>query len=193
MKSLKLVEIIESVLRWEQITTEEYDKGASIVESILVNNNIKLLDTNEVFNQLLLKLFERKNSYQFDITVYQRWNYIIKYLIKSMQEVVQISKNIVDIPLYIIEKGSQYVDEIYELNPEIYFCEDFHEQVEKNLLINYLKETTTPKENYVLQRSYIDWVKKKDVAKELKVKPKKISSMLNRIRNKATSIWLNQY
>ncbi len=193
MKSLELLHIVENTLKWNDMTTEEYNKGASIVEAILVNNNIKHLFREEVFNQLLLKLFERKETYNFELEIYQRWNYIVKYLIKSMQEVVQIWNNIVDIPLYIIEKWVQYTDDIYEDNPEWYFCEDFHEEVEKDLLIDWLKAITNPKENYILQRGYIDGVKKKDIAKELKVKPKKISSMLNKIKKKASTLGFNQY
>lgn len=193
MKSLDLLVTIESVLKWNWITDEEYNKSAWIVESILVNNNIKHLHKEDVFNQLLLKLFEKRKEYNFKLNIYQKRNYIAKYLIKAMQEVVQISHNIVDIPLYIIEKGVWYTEEVYESNPEKHFCEDFHEEIEKDLLINWLKSITTPKENYVLQRWYLDWVKKKDVAKELKISQKKISSIINKIKKKASDIYLNQY
>lgn len=193
MKSLELVEIIESVLKWEDISQKIYDKWKSIIESILVNHNIKLLDSWEVFNQLLIKLFDKKDWYNFDMNIYQKRNYIIKYLTKAMQEIVQISHNIVDIPLYIIEKWTQYVDEVYEPYPEKHFSEDFHEVIEKELLTEWLKDIINPKEKYILQRIFIDWVKKKDVAKELKIKPKQISYMLNKIKNKAATAFANKY
>lgn len=193
MKSLELLIIIESVLKWNDVSQSEYDKATSIVESILINNNIKHLNKDEIFNHLLLKLFEKRNTYNFDLDIYQRWNYIIKYLTKSVQEVVQTCNNTIDIPLYIIEKWIEYIDNIYESHPENFFSEDFHEEIDKDLLLEWLKEITTPKENYILQRWYIDWVKKKDIAQELKVKPRKISSMINRIKKKASEMFWNQY
>lgn len=193
MKSLELLHITERILRWIDVSQNDYDKCWKIVESILVNHNIKHMNSTEIYNQLLIKLFERKDEYDFWLVVYQRRNYIMKYLIKSMQEVVQTSHNIIDIPLYVIEKGAQYLDDVYEHNPYHYFSEDFHEEVEKDLLVNWLKEIVCPKESYLLQRIYLDWVKKKDVAKELKIKPKQISYMLNKIKNKATTVFLNEY
>ena len=193
MKSLELLITIEEVLKWNEITEEQYTKSAWIVESILINNNIKHLYKEEILNHLLMKLYEKKNSYDYTLNIYQRWNYIVKYLTKSMQEVVQIGNNIVDIPLYVIEKGIWYTEDIYESNPENKFYENFHEDIEQELLIEWLKNITTPKENYVLQRWYLDWVKKKDIAKELKVKPRKISSILNKIKKKASAAYLNQY
>jgi len=191
MKSIALLETIEKVLKHEEITEEEYKKSAWIVESILVNNNIKHLYKEEVLNQLLMKLID--SNYDFSLCTYQKRNYIVKYLIKAMQEVVQIWNNIVDIPLYVIEKGIVYTDETYEEHPENYFAEDFHENIEQDLLMEHLYSIVTPKEKYVLQRWYIDWVFKKDIAKELKLTPINISMIMNKIKKKALSIWRNQY
>ena len=193
MKSLELLYLVEDVIQGKEVTEPQYHKAAGIVESILVNNNVKHLYKEEVLNQLLLKIYDKKDTYDISLSVYQRWNYLLKYLIKAMQEVVQVWNNIVDVPLYIIEKGIQYTDEIYEPAPERFFSEDFHESTEEALLLEWLKQITNPKENYILQRVYIDWVKKKDVAKELKDTPRKISFALNKIKKKAQSALDNQY
>lgn len=192
MKSLELLEIVEDLLRGNDVSQKRYDKACWIVESILVNHWIKHLIKEDVFNQLLMKLFERKDSYNFELNKYQKRNYITRYLHKAMQEIIQTEYNIIDVSMRMVETG-EYTSEVYEPYPNRFFAEDFHEDVEKDLLLEWLKIITTPKECFALQRIFIDWVKKKEVAKELKVSAKQISSILNKIKEKAATAFQDKY
>lgn len=192
MRTLDLLNTVEKLIQSVDVPQEEYDSAVSIVNWILYNQGIKHLDWTEIFNTLILKLFEKRLSYQFNLTVYQRWNYINKYLIKAMQEIVRWAYNIIDIPLNIIEWGN-YARDYYELNPYKCYIEDHEELVEDQYLLKYLYSRMTPKEKFIIQRRFIDWVENKAVARELKISPIKSCRMVKRIKNNVlSSIW-NRY
>jgi hypothetical protein len=81
-----------------------------------------------------MKLFERKDSYNFELNKYQKRNYITRYLHKAMQEIIQTEYNIIDVSMRMVETG-EYTSEVYEPYPNRFFAEDFHEDVEKDLLL----------------------------------------------------------
>lgn len=192
MRTLDLLITTEKILQSIDVPQEEYDAAVSIVNWILYNQGIKHLDWAEIFNTLLLKLFEKRFLYRYDLTVYQRWNYINKYLIKAMQEIVRWAYNIIDIPLNIIEWGN-YARDYYELNPYRCYIEDHEEHIEDQYLLKYLYSRMTPKEKFIIQRRFIDWVENKAVARELKISPIKSCRMVKRIKNNVlSSIW-NRY
>ena len=184
MKSLLLLDVVEKILKWNEISDEEYTYSSGVIESILYNNWIKSLNWEDVFNQFLMNILERKDSYKWSLSSYEKRNYILKYIQKAYQEIIQTSFNIVDIPLYIIQKGWDYMWKVYENEPESYPADDFEDTLLHSIRLDAIKDNVTPKENYVIQRCYLDGTPKNIVAKELKIRPKDISNILKKIRGK---------
>jgi RNA polymerase sigma factor (sigma-70 family) len=186
----RFIHLVEDVIRWEDISLPEYN-----FIKLYINNVIKqkwyagIVDTNDITNEMLLRLKDRAETYRFTDNIWWRKRYIYYYILYCIDDTIALTNYWVDIPQWILKDNTIdnhwlciSLDYIEELPDKECHSDVVNIDMENDFLLNLLISDVSDKEKDILVKHYYKWLTQQEIATEYNVTQQRIWTIISDVK-----------
>lgn len=190
---------IEKLLFNKDATDDDYNYVVNYIEWTLYFLWYKwLVNKYEVTNEMLIKLWEKKDTYDTSVDIRKRKKYIQMYLIYALQEVILTTWHTVNIPMHMLKwnntgvfsKNSMellqqlYVKEPEDVEDKYNFKQELFNQADAEFVQGLILSNLTDREKDILTKHYILDISQPDIAREYWITQQRVFSILKWAKSK---------
>jgi RNA polymerase sigma factor (sigma-70 family) len=186
----RFILLVEDVIQWKDISLSEYN-----FIKLYVNNIIKqkwyagIVCTDDITNEMLLRLKDRAATYRFTDNIWWRKRYIYYYILYCIDDTIALTQYWLDIPQRILKDNSIdnhslciSLDYIEELPDKENYTDIININMENDFLLNLLISDISEKEKDILVKHYFKWLTQQEIATEYWVSQQRIWTIISNVK-----------
>lgn len=186
----RFIGLIEDIIQWGNITLIEYNFIRHYIYNIIKQKwYSNMVDTNDVTDEVLLRLRLKWDTYRFDENIGGRKRYIYYYILYSIDDIIATTTYGVDIPQWILKDNNidnrtlcSSLDDIEELIDKESFVDSINWEMENGFLLDLLVSDITDKERDILVSHYSQWLTQQEIAEKYWVSQQRIGTIIGDVK-----------